>query len=268
MREAQDGLQRTFSVARIRAVTGRGTRRRVVGVVGGSMTIPYENTTSGERAEGATDITESNDEMVKRIALEVWDEIAKERIKRVARRSRSETMSMHKIPLTEQEERGLYLHHLPIGMPSQLSDCFRLGMAWAEKVKPSSVQESAKAGGIEFAADLDDAKEELAEVFFKSARYERPSTDWILALNAFCDRFIVQDAATIIAQQAETIAKLTKALNEADQRIDAYRKSWNSQDLENRLSAQLTAAQSRIAELEAAQKDARSAIASLTEGGK
>lgn len=42
-------------------------------------------------------------------------------------------MSMHKKPLTELEREGLHLHHLPIGTPSQLSDVFRLGMAWAQK---------------------------------------------------------------------------------------------------------------------------------------
>lgn len=40
-------------------------------------------------------------------------------------------MSMHKIPLTELERKGLELHRLPIGTPSQLSDCFRAGMSWA-----------------------------------------------------------------------------------------------------------------------------------------
>ena len=40
-------------------------------------------------------------------------------------------MSMHKIPLTSMEEDGLRNHRLPIGTPSQLSDCFRQGMAWA-----------------------------------------------------------------------------------------------------------------------------------------
>lgn len=39
-------------------------------------------------------------------------------------------MSMHKIPLTELEREGLELHHLAIGTPSQLSDCFRIGMNW------------------------------------------------------------------------------------------------------------------------------------------
>lgn len=38
---------------------------------------------------------------------------------------------MHKIPLTSMEEDGLRNHRLPIGTPSQLSDCFRQGMAWA-----------------------------------------------------------------------------------------------------------------------------------------
>lgn len=40
-------------------------------------------------------------------------------------------MSMHNTPLTELEREGLLKHCLPIGKPSQLSDCFRAGMAWA-----------------------------------------------------------------------------------------------------------------------------------------
>lgn len=40
-------------------------------------------------------------------------------------------MSMHKIPLTDLEHEGLIKHHLPIGKPSQLSDCFRAGVQWA-----------------------------------------------------------------------------------------------------------------------------------------
>lgn len=39
-------------------------------------------------------------------------------------------MSMHKIPLTETERNGLKAHGLDIGKPSQLSDVFRLGVAW------------------------------------------------------------------------------------------------------------------------------------------
>jgi hypothetical protein len=42
-------------------------------------------------------------------------------------------MSMHKIPLAALEEDGLRKHGLRVGEPSQLSDCFRLGMAWAAK---------------------------------------------------------------------------------------------------------------------------------------
>lgn len=40
-------------------------------------------------------------------------------------------MSMHKVPLTKLELDGLLAHHLPVGKPSQLSDCFRFGIAWA-----------------------------------------------------------------------------------------------------------------------------------------
>lgn len=40
-------------------------------------------------------------------------------------------MSDHKNPLTTLEREGLQKHGLPIGTPSQLSDCFRHGVAWA-----------------------------------------------------------------------------------------------------------------------------------------
>jgi hypothetical protein len=40
-------------------------------------------------------------------------------------------MSMHLKPCTQLEEAGLRAHHLKVGEPSQLSDAFRLGMAWA-----------------------------------------------------------------------------------------------------------------------------------------
>lgn len=39
-------------------------------------------------------------------------------------------MSMHSVELTELERSGLEAHCLP-GTPSQLSDSFRLGVAWA-----------------------------------------------------------------------------------------------------------------------------------------
>ena len=38
---------------------------------------------------------------------------------------------MHRKPLTDIEMEGLKAHGLAIGKPSQLSDCFRLGMQWA-----------------------------------------------------------------------------------------------------------------------------------------
>jgi hypothetical protein len=39
-------------------------------------------------------------------------------------------MSMHKIPLTKLERKGLIAHGLDVGTPSQLSDCFRHGYRW------------------------------------------------------------------------------------------------------------------------------------------
>ena len=40
-------------------------------------------------------------------------------------------MSMHRKPLTALEEAGLHAHGLAIGKPSQLSDVFRHGIAYA-----------------------------------------------------------------------------------------------------------------------------------------
>lgn len=45
-------------------------------------------------------------------------------------------MSMHKIDLSGIEHEGLKSHGLPIGKPSQLSDAFRQGMAWALSAAP------------------------------------------------------------------------------------------------------------------------------------
>ncbi|MGE6778312.1 hypothetical protein ACQKFL_11795 [Vreelandella titanicae] len=42
-------------------------------------------------------------------------------------------MSMHNKPLTDLERSGLEAHGLPIGKPSQLSDCFRSGVAWSQQ---------------------------------------------------------------------------------------------------------------------------------------
>lgn len=58
-------------------------------------------------------------------------------------------MSMHRIPLTALEELGLRNHGLDIGTPSQLSDVFRHGIAWALSQQTDAlermVQEIAKA---------------------------------------------------------------------------------------------------------------------------
>lgn len=42
-------------------------------------------------------------------------------------------MSLHKQQLTVMEEEGLRAHGLTVGAPSQLSDAFRHGIAWAVK---------------------------------------------------------------------------------------------------------------------------------------
>lgn len=47
-------------------------------------------------------------------------------------------MSMHKKPLSDSEREGLVAHGLVVDTPSQLSDCFRLGMAWQAKAKENT----------------------------------------------------------------------------------------------------------------------------------
>lgn len=44
-------------------------------------------------------------------------------------------MSMHQTPLTAAEEAGLREHGLPVGVPSQLADAFRQGMAHGASVE-------------------------------------------------------------------------------------------------------------------------------------
>ena len=48
---------------------------------------------------------------------------------------------MHKLELTELERKGLIAHSLPVNSPCQLSDAFRLGVAWALKGAEDAVEE-------------------------------------------------------------------------------------------------------------------------------
>lgn len=50
-------------------------------------------------------------------------------------------MSMHKIPLSTLEQEGLEKHHLSVGKPSKLSDCFRFGMSWAKSHTALDIQD-------------------------------------------------------------------------------------------------------------------------------
>ena len=70
-------------------------------------------------------------------------------------------MSMHKKPLTEIEEKGLKAHGLAIGTPSQLSDCFRLGMQWQEDNGEDLIRDSA----IEMLQNLRDEQQPLPPEF-------------------------------------------------------------------------------------------------------
>ena len=68
---------------------------------------------------------------------------------------------------------------------------------------PAGEQSSAKgatlSGGLERFC-IEDAKEEIAELFFQCARYERPSFDWKNALDTFC--------RCVIAEERESCATM------------------------------------------------------------
>lgn len=57
-------------------------------------------------------------------------------------------------------------------------------------------QRDTEAEQAEAPSDIEDAKEELAALFFQCARYERPSTDWRAALDAFCNRLATKPTAS------------------------------------------------------------------------
>ena len=60
-------------------------------------------------------------------------------------------MSMHKQPLTTLERTGLEKHRLAIGAPSQLSDCFRLGVRHA--VAASSARQDELVAALQHCVD-------------------------------------------------------------------------------------------------------------------
>ena len=64
---------------------------------------------------------------------------------------------MHKKPLTPLEHEGLRLHGLDIGTPSQLSDCFRHGVAWAleSMTQLTAERDSALAQNAELVAQVE-----------------------------------------------------------------------------------------------------------------
>ncbi|ASK18431.1 hypothetical protein [Halomonas sp. N3-2A] len=101
-------------------------------------------------------------------------------------------MSMHKKPLTDLEHRGLHAHCLPIDQPSQLSDAFRAGVAWAGKDIESfkSELEAKVRQNVQLMQERDAyrAAEEVQIALREKVQGERDAL-----ANSFC---ALQDAAT------------------------------------------------------------------------
>lgn len=70
-------------------------------------------------------------------------------------------MSMHNIPLADIERSGLEAHGLDAGKPSQLSDAFRQGMAWAFA---NSDKEAHARNAIDLRMQVDALKLEISQL--------------------------------------------------------------------------------------------------------
>jgi len=97
-------------------------------------------------------------------------------------------MSMHRKPLTDLERAGLEAHGLDIGTPSQLSDAFRQGIAWA-------------LAAAEKEPDWSDSKTLL-------------SGSWKNPLHSWQDRLLIADGA--VHFKDEVIANLRQQLATAE----------------------------------------------------
>jgi len=81
-------------------------------------------------------------------------------------------MSMHKKPLTQIEEDGLRTHGLTTGSPSQLSDVFRHGMAWAQLAASKTDRGVAESRGEDLQLELESAEGRYANCARNSSAFE------------------------------------------------------------------------------------------------
>jgi hypothetical protein len=94
-------------------------------------------------------------------------------------------MSMHKIPLTPIEEAGLRAHGLDIGTPSQLSDAFRQGIAWAQSqggTQEPSHGEQVRDGWKLVPCQPTDA---MVQAVLDSGIYHTPATAWPILVEEY-----------------------------------------------------------------------------------
>jgi len=84
-------------------------------------------------------------------------------------------MSMHKQPLTTLEREGLERHGMPIGTPSQLSDCFRLGVQWALQSGYADHSHKCKACGLAYTTPENAASEDCPACGSDGGDFPTPS---------------------------------------------------------------------------------------------
>lgn len=125
---------------------------------------------------------------------------------------------MHKTPLTKLEEEGLRTHNLAIETPSQNSDCFRLGVAWALKVMNKQTENSTKIKTKGFDMSLYDASKPQSEEFQRGMAHGK-ETERVLCLNRVSAAFDTSSELKITEDQALHLAmgalngKAIKAVN-------------------------------------------------------
>ncbi|MGM0858609.1 MAG: hypothetical protein ACQEW0_16240 [Pseudomonadota bacterium] len=143
-------------------------------------------------------------------------------------------MSMHKTPLTELERAGLEAHGLPTGKPSQLSDCFRSGVAWANaRIAELEAQvEQHKAAEEMQIALREKADEREAALAAQFVALQDAATDLIHASNEDEAGDAMERIAECSEKQARELLGRRDKLNKAEALEDAaklYAHPWKEE---------------------------------------
>lgn len=107
---------------------------------------------------------------------------------------------MHKIPLTDLEHEGLIKHHLPVGKPSQLSDCFRAGVQWAiREFNKDIIEFNKEKGALQAKIDqlmLEFCPEEMTQEQIENWEKHQKPSEYVFVIDNDCPRVPTVDFRT------------------------------------------------------------------------